>query len=165
MTFRIGNEIHVHADARVQLAPNEGPNARQPFTVRAAKSLSADNGAKAIVITSAGVLEPVAVALASAEPSFSLGLDVMQVSTDYALHCGNGYQRMSHTATIVFNRPGLPPITFTLSQVIIEKGFGLKSDAGGQPTDEISGKFRRMRIKYKGKTLDPFALPGSVPLI
>lgn len=160
MAFRIGDKVFVHADARVHLTPQEGANAGVPFLVRSAKSLKSDNGAKVIVLKGTSIV-PVTVAVAEAEPSFTIGLDVMQVSVDYLEHCGNGAQRMLHNGQIVFVRKGLAPVTFELEDMGLEKAFGLSSDSGGAPGDEWSGKMRRLLIKYKGKGYDPFADPSG----
>lgn len=164
MAFRIGDNVHVHADAQIQLIPSLGPNKGIPFLVRACKSMSGDHNGKAITMMGNSIL-PVAVALASAEPSFTFGLDIMQVSVDYMEHVGDGAARMDHRIVVTMNRPGLAPITFTHEQCIIEKGFGYKGDAGAQFTDELSGKCRSLKVKYKGKTFNPFTLPGAVELV
>ncbi|MEO5726580.1 MAG: hypothetical protein ABI134_11925, partial [Byssovorax sp.] len=137
MAFRIGDKIHTHADGRVLLTPEEGARAGQPFAVRACKSMGVELGGKAITVMGNQIL-PVANALASAEPLISLGLDVGQVALDLADHAGNGYARMAWSASITLNRPGLPPMTWLAKHIIFEKGFGLKSDAGGAPSDEFS---------------------------
>jgi hypothetical protein len=164
MAFRIGDKIHTHADVRLIITPEEGQAAGQPFAVRAVKSMNLELGGKVISLQGTQIL-PVANAFASAEPSCSFGLDVAQVSMDLAAHAGNGYARMHYGWNLTLNRPGLPPMTWIGSHVLFEKGFGIKSDSGGAPSDEFSGKFTKLQVKYKGLTLDPFALPGSVPLI
>lgn len=164
MAFRIGDKIHTHADGRVVFTPEEGARAGQPFAVRACKSMGLELGGKVISLVG-NQIEPVANALASAEPSISIGLDVAQVSLDLADWAGDGYARMAWGASITLNRPGLPPMTWLASHVIWEKGFGFKSDSGASPTDEFSGKFTQVRVKYKGRTLNPFALPGTVALV
>lgn len=164
MGFRIGDNVFTHADGQIKLIPLEGPKAGQPFTVRSAKSMSAELGGKAVALMGNSVV-PVAVVLASAEPSFTFGLDVMQVSVDLAEHVGDGYARIRYDGVVVFTRPGLAPVTFILKGCVIEKGFGFKSDSGGAPGDELGGKFRQLQLKYKGKTSDPFALPGGVELV
>lgn len=164
MAFRIGDDVFVHADASIKFIPSLGPNKGQPFLVRAVKSLSGELGGKAVAMMGTSIV-PVAVALASAEPSFSFGLDVMQVSVDLAEHAGDGYARMPYQIMIVMSRPGLAPVTFIFDQCIVEKGFGLKSDAGAQATDEMSGKCRNIRLKYKGTIYEPFKLPGGVQVV
>ncbi|MEP7123148.1 MAG: hypothetical protein ABJE95_19625 [Byssovorax sp.] len=162
--FRIGDKVHTHADGRVIFTPEEGARAGQPFAVRACQSMGIELGGKVITLMGSQIL-PVASELASAEPSISIGLDVAQVSLDLADWAGNGYARMKWGASITLNRPGLPPMTWLAGHVTWEKGFGFKSDAGGAPKDEFSGKFTDIKVKYKGRTLDPFALPGNVQLI
>jgi hypothetical protein len=161
--FRIGDKVHVHADGRVIFTPEEGARAGQPCPVRACKSMGIELGGKVISLMGNQIL-PVASALASAEPSISIGVDVAQVSLDLADWAGNGYARMLWSASITLNRPGLPPMTWLGKHITWEKGFGFKSDAGGSPTDEFSGKFTDIKVKYKGRTLDPFALPGTTQL-
>ena len=164
MAFRIGDDVHVHADASISFTPSLGPNKGIPFPVRACKSMAGDHNGKAIAMMGTSIL-PVAIALASAEPSGSFGLDVAQVSVDYLEHCGNGAARMQHRIVVTMNRPGLAPVGFIFEQFVFEKGFGLKSDAGAQMSDEMSGKCRRIMTKYKGKLFDPFTLPGAVELV
>ncbi|MCC6559645.1 MAG: hypothetical protein IT372_42555 [Polyangiaceae bacterium] len=159
--FQIGDEVFVHADGTIKLIPGAGPAAGQPFTALAAKSFSGEHNGKAIALMGNSVV-PVSVALASAEPSWSVGLDVMQVAVDLAEHCGDGYARMPYSIVVTYTRPRLAPVTFLLDQCVVEKGFGFKSDSGGAPGDELSGKCRSIRLKYKGKIYDPFALPGGV---
>lgn len=160
MAFRIGDDVFVHADGASKFIPSLGPNKGQPFLVRAVKSMTGELGGKAIAMMGNSI-EPVAIALASAEPSFSFGLDVMQVAIDLAEHVGDGYARMPYQIITTMSRPGLAPVSFIFHQCIVEKGFGIKSDAGAQATDEISGKCRSIRLKYKGKIYDPFKLPGG----
>ncbi|MEO7329442.1 MAG: hypothetical protein ABI193_12740 [Minicystis sp.] len=136
------------------------PAFEQPFTIVSAKSLNCENGGKIITLMGNSI-EPVAIEFAAAEPSFSIGLDVQQVSLDLAEHVGNGFQRMHYTITTTFTRPGLPSVTFRMENALFEKGFGFKSDAGGAPSDELSGKHRKTIIVYKGRELDAFALPGG----
>lgn len=161
--FLIGGAMFVHADHVLKLTPHDGPNAGQPWRSKMAKSLSAENGGKAIV-AKGGTIVPVAIALAETEGSFTIGFDVMQGSMDYLDWCGPGAQRMIHQGQIIFTRPGLAPISFYLIGMIIEKGFGLKSDAGAQPSDELTGKMRLLEIGLKGKRINPFALPVGTPL-
>ena len=161
MAFQVGSMIFVHADAKCTLTPREGPKKGQPFTVRAASKLNAELGGSAVEAMGNSI-EAVAIALGKASHTFSIGLDVSQVSVDYAVHCGNGCARMAHDIAIVLNRPGLPPVSFLIGNAIIEKGFGLSSDAGSQTKDEISGKNQTLRIKHSGGTIDPYALPGTV---
>jgi hypothetical protein len=161
MAFSIGDTTFVHADATVQFIPNEGPKKSIPFRVRAAQKLEAKHNGKAITMKGTSIL-PVSIALGEAEPSFSIGLDVAQVAVDLAEHVGNGYARMPYTIVITVDRPSLAPITFRLNQCIIENGFDFTSEAGGQPKSELSGKNRSMVMEYKGKTYDPFAIPGGV---
>lgn len=160
MAFRIGDRVFAHADGQIKLTPDEGKAAGQPFTARAAKSFSGELGGKAIALMGNSIT-PVAVVLASAEPSFTLSLDVMQVSVDLAEHVADGYARMAYSIVVTFTRPSLAPVSFLLDGCIIEKGFGFKSDSGGAPSDELSGKCRTIRMKYKGRIYDPFALPGG----
>lgn len=160
MAFRIGDKVFVHADGQIKLIPEEGPAAGLPFTCRAAKSFSGELGGKAIALMG-NTIVPVSIALASAEPSFNVSLDVMQVSVDLAEHAGNGYARMRYQMVVTYTRPSLLPVTFTLDGCVIEKGFGFKSESGGAPNDELSGKCRTITLKYNGKTYDPFALPGG----
>lgn len=161
MAFQIGSVIFVHADARCTLTPKEGPKKGQPFTIRACSKLTGDSAGKAVE-AKGNSIEMVAMALGEVSHSFSIGLDVSQVSVDYLAHCGDGAARMLHDITITLNRPGLPPVTYLRSDSVIEKGFGLSSDAGSQTKDEISGKSRTAEIKYQGKTYKPYALPGTV---
>lgn len=163
MPFQIGSNIFVHADASVKLIPLEGPNANQPFTVRACSKLEAKTNGKAITAMGNSIV-PVAIAMASAEPSFSIGLDVAQVSVDYAEHCGSGYKRMAHNIIVTMTRPGLIPVTFKVVTAIIENGFDLMSDQGAQAKDEFSGKMRELILRYKGEDLNPFTLPGALNL-
>jgi hypothetical protein len=69
---------------------------------------------------------------------------------------------MAHEIEIVFTRPGLAPVTFYIHDAIMEKLVNLKSDSGAQPTNEISGKNRILEIGYRGKILNPFAVPVSI---
>lgn len=163
MPFKVGSNIFVHADVVTKLIPLEGPRANQPFTVLSCNKLEAKKNGKAITAQGNSIV-PVAIALASAEPSFSLGLDVGQVSIDYAEHCGDGYQRMRHNIVTTATRPGLVPVTFKIVSAIIENGFDLASAAGEKVTDEFSGKMINLILHYKGRDYDPFALPGGVNL-
>ena len=160
MAFRIGDRVFVHADGSAKMTPEEGRSAGQPFTVRAAKSIKCEFNGKAVVMRG-NRIEPVAIELAEAEPSFAIGLDVMQVSVDLAEHVGDGYARTRYGIVVVYTRPQLAPVSFLIEGGIVEKGFGLDSESGGGPKDEISGKCRTIRLKYKGKIYDPFALPGG----
>lgn len=161
MAFQIGSVIFVHADARCTLTPKDGPKKGQPFTVLACTKLTGDSAGKAIE-AKGNSINAVAMALGEVSHSFAVGLDVGQVSVDYLEHAGDGAARMLHDVTITLNRPGLPPVTYIRSDAIIEKGFGLSSDAGAQVKDEISGKSRTATIKYKGKEYDPWKLPGTL---
>lgn len=161
MAFQVGSNIFVHADAVVKLIPLEGPSANQPFTVKACNKIEGKTNGKAITAMGNSIV-PVAIAMASAEPSFSLGLDVAQVSVDYAEHCGDGYKRMAHNIVVTMTRPGLVPVTFKIVTAIIENGFDLMSDQGAQVKDEFSGKMRNLILHYKGRDYDPFKLPGGV---
>lgn len=163
MAFRIGDVVYVHADASVQFIPQEGPQKNVPFRTRAAQKIEAKHNGKAISMKGTSIL-PVAVALGEAEPSFSVGLDVLQVAVDLAEHVGDGYARMPYTIVITMNRPNLAPVTFRLTQCIVENGFDLSSEAGGQPKSELSGKNRAVVMEYKGKTYDPFAMPGGIDI-
>lgn len=163
MAFQLGDDVFVDADARTKFSPGSGPKKGQPFAMLAAKSCSMDHNGKAVSMVGNSIL-PVAVELVSAEPSFTFGLDVLQVSIDLAEHAGPGYARMKWTISTTLNRPGIAPVTFIAEGCVIEKGFGFKMGGGAQPTDELSGKCRRIRMKYKGKIYDPFALPGSLDL-
>lgn len=161
MAFSIGSNIFVHADATCKLTPKEGDRRGQPFTIKAASKLEAKLNGKVIAVKGNSIL-PVALAAGDAEPSFSIGLDTVLVSVDYAEHCGSGYMRMAHDIVITMTRPGLVPLTFELLTCQFEQGFGLMSDVGAQAKDDLSGKFREFKLKYKGKTLEPFKLPGGV---
>lgn len=158
--FRLGDNIFVHADAVCRLTPTEGGAKGKPFTVRACSKLELKFNGKSVTAKGNSII-PVAIALAEAEPSFSIGLDVAQVSVDYAEWCGDGYLRMPHGIVVTCTRPGLAPVSFKLRQAIIENGFGFSSDAGNQAKDEISGKMRELILNYKGKDYNPFALPGG----
>ena len=161
MPFQLGSNFFVHADAVTKLIPLEGPRANQPFTIKACSKLDCKMNGKAISAMGNSIV-PVAIALASAEPSFSIGLDVAQVSVDYAEHCGDGYMRMRHNLITTMTRPGLAPVTFKVVSAIIENGFGVASGAGEKVTDEISGKMLNLVLVYKGRDYDPFKLPGGV---
>ena len=163
MAFTIGKNTFVHADVIAKLKPREGPNAGQPFTIRACDKLEAKSNGKAIAMKG-NLIVPVAVEMADAEPSFSLGLSVAQVSIDYAEHCGQGAKRMKHDITVTMTRPGLQPVTWILDGCVIENGFDLMSAAGENVKDEFSGKMRDLRLKYKGVEYDLFKLPGGVTL-
>src|SRR5215208_7264900 len=141
MPFRVGDSAFVHADGQTRLIPEEGKAKGLPFVARAAKSISCELGGKAVALMGNSIV-PVSIVLASAEPTFSVGLDVMQVSIDLAEHVGDGYARIRYQIVTTFTRPGLAPVTFICDGCIIEKGFGFKSDAGGAPGDELSGKCR-----------------------
>lgn len=164
MAFRVGDTTFVHADGQIRMIPEEGKAKGLPFTVRAAKSISCELGGKALALTGTSIV-PVSIVLVSAEPVFSIGLDVMQVSVDLAEHVGDGYARIRYQIVTTFTRPGLASATFICDGCVIEKGFGFKSDAGGAPGDELSGKCRTIKLKTKGKTYDPFGIPGGVSLI
>jgi hypothetical protein len=164
MPFRVGSTTFVHADGRTKFIPLEGPNAGQPFLVRAVKSLEADQAGKAISMQGQSIT-PQAVAIASAEPTWKVGLDVMQVAIDLLEFAGQGAARMHYEIVTIMERPGLAPVSFICEDAVIEKGFGLKSDAAAQPTDEFSGKQRRLLIRYKGTIYDVFAIPGGVTLV
>jgi hypothetical protein len=162
--FKLGAVVFTHADVVFKMAPLEGPAKGQPFTLLACSKLEMKMNGKALSVKGNSII-PVAMALAEAEPSFSISLDTSLVSLDYAEHCGGqGYMRMGHNGTITATRPGLVPVTFKLLGMIIENGFGLTSDAGGNTKDDLSGKFREPIITYKGKDYHPFALPGGVNL-
>lgn len=163
MAFRIGDIVYTHSTGKITLVPEEGKAKGQPFEVLAAKSMSMELGGKAIVLMGNSIV-PVATALASAEPVFTFGLDVMQVTVDLAEHVGDGYAAIRYSGIVTWQRPGLAPVTFRALGCTIEKGFGFKSDAGGAPNDEISGKFRDMELVYKGKTYRPFSLQGGISL-
>lgn len=163
MPFQLGQNVFVHADAVAKATPLEGPRKGQPFTFKSPNKLEAKMNGKVVSIVGTSII-PVAIAMASAEPSFSIGLDVAQEGLDYAEHCGDGFMRMLHDITITMTRPGLAPITYRLLTCGTENGFGLMSDAGAQAKDELSGKFRELIIRYKGKDLNPFKLPGGITL-
>lgn len=163
MPFAIGSNIFVHADASVKLIPTEGANKGIPFTVRACSKIEAKKNGKAITAMGNSIV-PVAIAMASAEPSFSVGLDVAQVSVDYAEHCGDGYQRMAHNIIVTATRPGLVPVTFKIVHGIVENGFDLLSEQGAQAKDELSGKMRELILVYRGRDYNPFTLPGALNL-
>jgi len=158
--FIIGGQMYVHADHVLMLTPGAGPNAGQPWRTKGAKSIDAKNEGKAIV-AKGGTIVPVAIAMGETEGSFTLGFDVMQFSIDYLAYCGDGAQRMTHQGQLIFTRPSVAPVTFYMIDMIIEKGFGVKSDAGAQPSDEFSGKMRLMEIMAKGKRINPFRLPNG----
>lgn len=159
MSFKIGANVFVHADGQVKFIPEEGGSAGLPFSMRA-KAFSGEHNGKAIALKGNTIL-PVTVALAEAEPSFSVGLDVMQMSIDLAEHVGDGYARIPYQIIVTYSRPRLAPVSFILNKCIIEKGFGFKSESGGAASDEISGKCREILMKYKGRTYDPYKLPGG----
>ena len=161
MAFQVGSNIFVHADATLKMIPLEGERANQPFTFRSSNKLEAKTNGKAITAMGSSII-PVAVVMASAEPSFAIGLDVAQESVDYIEHCGSGYKRMAHNIIITCTRPGLQPVTFKLFMCIIENGFDLNSAQGAQLKDDLSGKMRNLVLTYKGQNYDPFLLPGGV---
>jgi|HubBroStandDraft_2_1064218.scaffolds.fasta_scaffold82989_2 hypothetical protein len=163
MAFRIGSTTFVHADGVTKLIPLEGQNANNPFLVRAVKSLDAQQNGKAISLQGQNIA-PEAVAIASIEPSWKLGLDVMQVSIDLLEFAGSGAARMHYEIVTVFQRPGLAAVTFICEDAVIEKGFSVTSEAGDAPKDEFSGKMRRLLIRYRGKLYDPYTVPGGVAL-
>jgi hypothetical protein len=164
MPFQVGQNIFTHADVVMKATPLEGPAANQPFTFKSCSKLEGKLNGKAISAMGNSIV-PVAIAMASAEPSFSVGLDVAQEAIDYADHCGGqGYMRMGHNLVITATRPGLQPVTFKLITCFFENGFGLGSDTGAQLKDELSGKMRELLIRYKGRDMNPFTLPGGVNL-
>lgn len=163
MAFQLGNSVFVHADAVVKGTPLEGPKAKQPFTFRSSNKLEAKNNGKVVSIVGTSLV-PVAIATASAEPSFSMGFDVGQEMLDYAEHCGDGALRMNHNFVISLTRSGLRPVVFELITCGIEQGFGLMADAGAQVKDEMSGKCRQIILKIGGKPINVYALPGGVNL-
>jgi hypothetical protein len=161
--FLIGGQMFVHADHILKLTPGAGPNAGQPWQSKFAKSLEAKNEGKAIV-AKGGTIVPVAIAMGESEGSFTIGFDVMQGSIDYLDWCGDGAQRMTHQGQIIFIRPSVAPVTFYLVDMILEKAFGLKSDAGAQPSDEFSGKMRLLEMKVKGRRINPFRVPAGTAI-
>ncbi|HSM93379.1 MAG TPA: hypothetical protein VLT47_10885 [Anaeromyxobacteraceae bacterium] len=159
--FRIGGTMFTHADVVVKFTPYEGGNKGIPFRIVAPKSLDASNEGKAIVARGAEI-EVVSLGMGESVGKWSLGVDVMQIATDYEVHCGPGAARMRHDAQIIFTRPSLAPITFHLEFMIIEKGFGgFKSESGAQPTNEFSGQCRKVLMERGGVKYDPFKLPAG----
>ncbi len=160
-TFQIGKRIFTHSTGAAAFVPNEGEAEGQPFTLPAIKSMSIELGGSAIVLEGNSI-QPVATAYGKAAPTFNFGLDTMQASLGLMEHVGDGYAVIGYTITVTWQRQGLAPVTFRCLGCIIEKGFGFKSDAGGAPGDELTGKFQDLEVIYKGKTYRPFKLPGSI---
>lgn len=160
MAFKLGGKVFVHANASVRLAPHDGPHAHEPFRILACKSLGVETGGKVIMLYGTDVV-PVALATASAEPSFTIEIDVMQVGLDYLQWCGDGALLMAHTGVITMDRPGLAPVSFMLDDMQFEKAFGFKSDHGDAPKDSCSGKMRKFRVKQNGIITDPFSFGAA----
>lgn len=159
--FALGGKVFVHADVVVVMTPYEGPSAGLPFTFLACNKLETKHNGKSVTIKGNSIV-PVSLALAEAEPSWSLGLGTALVAIDYAEHCGGkGHGRMAHDIVLTATRPGIQSVTFNIVQAIIENGFGFMSDAGGEAKDEFSGKNRQTIMVYKGQEYDPFTLPET----
>lgn len=161
-TFQIGKKVFTHSTARTVFIPDEGPAEGQPFGITA-KSMAIDLGGSAIVLEGNSV-QPIATAFGKASPTFSFGLDTMQIHMGLMEHVGDGYAVIGYTIQVTWQRAGLAPITFRCLGCTVEKGFGFKSDSGGAPNDEISGKFQDLEVIYKGTTYRPFKLPGTIDL-
>lgn len=161
--FQIGKRIFTHSTGKAAFTPDEGPSEGQPFTVPGIKSMGVELGGSAVVLEGNSI-QPIAVALGKASPTFNVGLDTFQVSLGLMEHVGDGYAAISYTITITWERNGLAPVTFRLLNCITEKGFGFKSDSGGAPGDELTGKFQDLEVVYKGRTYHPFKLPGAIDL-
>lgn len=161
--FQIGKKIFTHSTGSAAFAADEGPAEGQPFTMPGIKTMSVELGGSAVVLEGNSI-QPIAVAYGKASPTFNFGLDTMQASLGLMEHVGDGYAVIGYTITVTWQRSGLAPVTFRLLGCIVEKGFGFKSDAGGAPGDELSGKFQDLEVIYKGRTYKPFKLPGSIDL-
>lgn len=157
--FRVGDTTIAHADAVVSMVPDRGKNAGQVFKFSACKSFEADPNVQATLLEGTAY-EPIAIVVGVAKPDFKISVDVWEQMADYAEFCGAGHIAFHHTISIVYSTAtpkGKKVKTVTIEDAVIEKGWGLKSESGGAPSTEISGKAR----KYKIGTTNGFPQPGS----
>lgn len=146
--FRIGDTTIAHADAKVTMTPDRGKNAGQSFTFQSCKSFEADPNIEATLLLGTSY-EPIAIVAGVMKPDFKIGLDVAEQMLDYAEFCGPGHVAMHHTVSVVYSTAtpkGKKVKSVTLGDAVIEKGWGLKSEAGGAPSTDVTGKARTYKI-------------------
>lgn len=158
MGFKLGGKAFSHANGACHATPQEGKAAYQNYQFNTVKSLDFDHKLKAILLK--GFTNgPSATVAGDAEPEFKVGLDVAQESSNYAVFCGDGFHVIHHELIVVFQRPGIVTVRFEFLDCIIESGFGWKSEAGGAPNAELSGKCRKILVNG----VDPFVIAGGGP--
>lgn len=158
MGFKLGGKAFSHANGACHATPQEGKSAHQNFQFVAVKSLDFDPKLKAVLLKGFSNA-PAAIVAGDAEPEFKIGLDVAQQSSDYAQFCGDGFAVMLHEFVVIFQRSGIVSVRFEFLDCIIESGFGWKSESGGAPNAELSGKCRKILVNG----LDPFVIAGGGP--
>jgi hypothetical protein len=146
--FRIGDTTIAHAEAKVSIVPDRGRNSGQSFVFQSCKSFEGDANVEATLLSGTS-FEPIAIVAGMMKPDFKIGLDVWEQMADYAEFCGPGHAAFHHNVSLVYSTAtpkGKKVKSITLIDAVIEKGWGLKSEAGGAPSTDISGKARIYRI-------------------
>jgi len=161
MSFQIGGSVYAHADAKVILRPRK-PGGQQK-TFLSAKSFEGDANVESFLVEGTSH-EAVAIGVGVIKPDWKISLANWDEVQEYAGLCGRGYQIMLHDLTIVFSQ-GARTATVTIGQCVIEKGWGVKSDSGGGPTVEMSGKARTLDMNGIGGVPAPGGGGGGGSLL
>jgi len=153
--FRIGDAVFTHANAIVVMTPRRAGASGSQQTFYSAKSFEGDANVEAFFVEGTSH-EAVAIGVGVAKPDFKIGGVTLEEILDYAARCGPGYQEAHHDITLTLKQ-GSKVATAKWIDAVIEKGWGLKTESGSNPNNEISGKARRFELNGIGG----FSQPGS----
>jgi len=138
-------------DHLVQVTPDAGPFAGQPFRLLSGNDIEVDPGPKAKAVPGFSEL-PFAIVRQSAEPKIKLsGMDAVEV--DAVRTQVGGIGGFAYTISVVASRPGVKPFRIKCGGCSWSGGGGWKADDNGSMSEVES---LMLELKYNG--VDVFAV-------